>query len=123
MAVNWRGDEAIRRIRTGGARGLTRAARALLAESQTRVPWDSGDLSRSGTVHEASPAELEAAVTYSATSPDGFNYGVAVHEGLHMNFRADHNPGASAKFLERPAIELESKLMAVVATEIRREVG
>jgi len=123
MAVNWRGDEAMRRIQVGGARGLNRAARALLAESQTRVPWDTGDLSRSGTVHDATPGNLESAVSYSATSPDGYNYGVAVHEGLHMNFRADHNPGAQAKFLERPAIELEDKLMAVIATEIRREVG
>lgn len=123
MVVNWRGDEAMRRMRAGGARGLTRAARALLAESQTRVPWDSGDLSRSGTVHEATPQNLESAVSYSATSPEGFNYGVAVHEGLHMNFRADHNPGAQAKFLERPALELQAKLMAVVAMEIKREVG
>lgn len=123
MVVNWRGDEAMRRLRVGGARGLSRAARALLAESQTRVPWDSGDLSRSGTVHDATPQHLEAAVSYNATSPEGFNYGVAVHEGLDMNFRADHNPGAQAKFLERPAIELEDKLMAVVAIEIKREVG
>lgn len=123
MVVHWHGDEAMRRIRVGGARGLTRAARALLAESQTRVPWDSGDLSRSGTVHEATPTHLESAVTYSATSPDGYNYGVAVHEALHMNFHTDHNPGAQAKFLERPAKELEQKLMGVVAMEIKREVG
>ena len=123
MVVNWRGDEAIRRMRTGGARGLSRAARALLAESQTRVPWDTGDLSQSGTVHDASPQDLQAAVTFSATSPDGFNYGVAVHEDLDMDFKTDHNPGAQAKFLERPAIELEHQLMAVVAMEIKREVG
>lgn len=123
MVVNWRGDEAMRRVRTGAARGLSRAARALLAESQSRVPWDSGDLSQSGTVHDATPQELQAAVTFSATSPDGFNYGVAVHEGLNMDFRTDHNPGAQAKFLERPAIEMEQQLMGVVAMEIKREVG
>lgn len=123
MVVNWRGDEAMRRVRVGGARGLSRAARALLAESQTRVPWDTGDLSQSGTAHDASPDNLEAAVTYSAMSEDGFNYGLATHEGLDMDFKADHNPGAQAKYLERPAIEMEDQLMGVVAMEIKREVG
>lgn len=123
MVVNWRGDEAMRRVRVGAARGLSRAARALLAESQTRVPWDTGDLSQSGTAHDATPHHLEAAVSYSATAEDGFNYGVAVHEGLDMDFRTDHNPGAQAKFLERPAMEMRDKLMRVVAIEIKREVG
>jgi len=62
-------------------------------------------------------------VTFSANAPDGFNYGVAVHEGLDMDFKTDHNPGAQAKFLERPAIEMEQQLMGVVAMEIKREVG
>lgn len=123
MVVNWHGDEAMRRIRAGAATGLTMAAHALLAESQTRVPWDTGDLSRSGTVHPASEQELQSAVTYSALSPDGYNYGLAVHEGLNMDFRTDHNPGAQAKFLERPAKELEQKLMGVVALQIKRTVG
>ena len=123
MVVNWRGDEAMRKIRVGAARGLSRAARALLAESQTRVPWDSGDLSQSGTAHDATPDRLESAVSYSATSEEGYNYGVAVHEGLDMDFKTDHNPGAQAKFLELPAREMRDKLMRVVAMEIKREVG
>lgn len=123
MVVNWHGDEALQRVRVGGARGLNRAARALLAESQTRVPFDSGDLSQSGTAHDATPQDLESAVSFSATSEDGFNYGVAVHEGLDMDFRTDHNPAAQAKFLERPAEEMKAHLMGVVAMEIKREVG
>lgn len=123
MPVNWHGDEAIRRMRAGAARGLTRAAKALLAESQTRVPYDSGDLSRSGATHDATPTELVAKVTYNASSEDGYPYGVAVHEGLGIDFRTDHNPGASAKFLERPAMEMKHDLMGVVAQEIKRELG
>lgn len=123
MALNWRGDEAVQRMRVGAARGLTRAAKALLAESQSRVPVDSGDLRSSGATHDASPSELVAKVTYAASSEDGFPYGIAVHEGLDMNFRTDHNPGAQAKYLERPAREMSNELMAVVAREIKREVG
>ena len=123
MPLNWHGDEAMRRIRVGAARGLSRAARALLAESQTRVPVDSSDLRKSGATHDATPADLVAKVTYNASSEDGFPYGIAVHEGLDMNFRTDHNPGAQAKFLERPAHEMRHQLSEVVAREIRREVG
>lgn len=123
MALVWRGDEAMRRIREGGARGLTRAAKALLAEAQSRVPYDTGDLRHSGTAHPATPGRLESAVTFTASSPRGFPYGVAVHEGTHMNFKTDHNPNAQAKFLERPAKEMEDQLMRVVAVEINRAVG
>ncbi len=123
MVVNWHGDEALRKIRVGGARGLNRAATVLLVESQTRVPVDSSDLRNSGTRHEATPESLESAVSYSATSEDGFNYGLAVHEGLDMNFKTDHNPGAQAKYLEGPAEELKAQLMGVVAMDIKREVG
>lgn len=117
MALIWRGDDAMRRIMEGGARGLTRAARALGAESDARVPVDSTDLRRSRGVHEASPDSLISAVTYNTP------YAVIQHERLDFNHPADHNPGAQAKFLERPAIELEDKLMGVVAQEIRRAVG
>lgn len=123
MVVNWRGDEAIRRILVGGARGLNRAARALLAESQTRVPVDSRDLRNSGAAHDATPQHLESAVTYNATSEDGYNYALRQHEDLSLNHPTDYQPGAQAKYLERPAKELEQKLMAVVAMEIKREVG
>lgn len=119
MVVNWRGDEAIRRIRVGGARGLNRAARALLAESLPRVPVDTTDLRNSGTTHDATPSDLKSAVTYSATSEDGYPYGIRQHEDLTLN----HPHGGEAKFLERPAKEMEQQLMAVVAVEISREVG
>lgn len=123
MPVNWHGDEAIRRMRAGAAKGLTRAAKALLAESQARVPVDTGDLRRSGATHDATPAELVSKVTYNAASEDGFPYGIAVHEGLDMEMKLDHNPGAQSKYLERPAIEMQDKLMGIVAQDIKREVG
>jgi hypothetical protein len=114
VALTWRGDEAIRRMREGAAIGLTRAARALAAESDARVPVDSTDLRRSRGVHEATPDSLISAVTYNTP------YAVIQHERLDFNHPQTHNPGAQAKFLERPAMELHDKLMGVVAAEIRR---
>lgn len=119
MVVNWHGDEAMRRIRAGAVTGLTKAAHALLAESQSRVPVDSGDLRRSGTVHPATMAELQSAVSYSALSEDGYPYGIRQHEDMTLS----HPHGGEAKFLEKPAREMQDKLMRVVATEIRRAVG
>lgn len=123
MPLTWRGDEAMRRIRVGAARGLSRAAKALLAESQTRVPVRDRDLRNSGASHDATPQNLTSAVTYSATSEDGFPYAVVQHERLDFNHPTDFQPGAQAKYLERPAMEMKNKLMGVVATEINREVG
>ena len=119
MALTWRGDEAMQRMRQGAAHGLTRAAKALLAESQSRVPVDSGDLRNSGAVHPATPSSLQSRVTYSASSPDGYPYGVRQHADLAL----DHPHGGEAKFLEKPAQEMRGALMQVVAVEIKRAVG
>lgn len=116
MALTWRGDEAMDRIREGAARGLTRASKVLLAESQTRVPVRDRDLRNSGATHDAAPDNLTSAVTYDTP------YAVKQHEDLSLNHPLDFQPGAQAKYLERPAVELEDKLMQVVAVEIKRAV-
>lgn len=118
-SFEWHGEEAARLIAEAGAVGLNKAARALLAESQARVPVDSTDLRTSGATHDADPANLEAAVSYNAQNR-GFNYGLAVHEGLHMHFKTVHNPRAQAKYLEGPATEMEAELVAVVALQVAR---
>lgn len=114
MSLKWNGDDAYRRTLEGAARGLTRAAKALLAEANTRVPVDSYDLRRSGATHAATPSDLVSAVTYDTP------YAVIQHERLDFNHSQSENPGAQAKYLERPAVELHDKLMGVVARDIRR---
>ena len=115
----WNGDEAANAAQAGAVAGLNRAARAQLAESQARVPVDSGDLRNSGTTHDADAGNLEASVSYNAQN-NGYNYGLAVHEGVGMHFNPVHNPGAQAKYLEGPAVEMEAELMGVVSTSIAR---
>jgi phage-related tail protein len=121
-SFRWNGDEAAARVGDAAALGLNKAARALLAESQARVPVDSGDLRASGATHDANAGSLVAAVAYNASNR-GFPYGIAVHEGTHMNFQTAHNPRAGAKYLEGPAVEMEGELMGVVAMEIQRALG
>lgn len=117
MAVIWHGDEAERRMRVGGARGLNRGATVLMGESQARVPVDSTDLRNSAATHDATPLNLESAVTYDT------DYAVAQHERLDYHHPTDHNPGAQAKYLEGPAVELRREIGEVVGAEIRREMG
>lgn len=117
MPVQWNGDEAARRIVTGAVKGLNKAATALQSESQSRVPVDSTDLRNSSATHDATPGDLVSAVTYNTP------YAVIQHERLDFQHPTDHNPGAQAKYLEGPAVELRHKLGEIVGAEIRREVG
>ncbi|MGI6878835.1 HK97 gp10 family phage protein [Microbacterium sp. gxy059] len=118
----WNGDDAASAVAGAATTGLNKAARALLAEAQSRVPVDTGDLRNSGATHDATPDDLEAAVTFNAQQK-GFNYALAVHEGVDMNFQKTYNPNAQSKYLEGPAIELESQLIGVVRMEIKRALG
>lgn len=122
MSFTWNGDDAARAIRAAAAGGLNMAARALLAESQARVPVDTGDLRASGATHDADEGNLEAAVTYNAQNR-GFNYGLAVHEGIGMTIKTVHNSRAQTKYLEGPATEMEAELLGVVAEQIRRALS
>lgn len=115
MPVQWNDPYAA--LLAAAARGLNKGATVLMSESQARVPVDSTDLRNSAATHDATPANLESAVTYNTP------YAVIQHERLDFHHPTDHNPGAQAKYLEGPAVELRNQIGAVVAAEIRREMG
>ncbi|MEW1706986.1 hypothetical protein AB0230_07065 [Microbacterium sp. NPDC089190] len=115
MPVQWNDPE--RHIRVGAARGLNRGATVLMGESQSRAPVDQTDLRNSAATHDATPDNLQSAVTYDTP------YAVVQHERLDFNHPTDHNPNAQAKYLESAAIELRDDISAVVAADIRRETG
>lgn len=117
MALEWRGDEAIARVTAGAILGLNKAAEALLADSKALVPVDSGDLRRSGAVVQATMSDPQSAVTYNTP------YAVKQHEDLSLHHPPTPNPKAQAKYLEAPARQNADKYSAIVAAEIRREVG
>lgn len=74
--------------------GETAIAETLKAKSQPLVPVDTGALRDSATVtHDGDQATL----TYSATSPEGYDYAAIQHERLDYT----HTAG-QAKYVEQP---------------------
>ncbi|MFB6846207.1 hypothetical protein ACFCXS_15280 [Streptomyces sp. NPDC056373] len=109
--LNWNGAAALRGTRAGALRGLRVAAEHVLTESRKVVPIEEATLERSGvaTVDESS---LTAAVSYDTP------YAVRQHEEL--NYR--HDPGRTAKYLERPLTEEAATVAAIIAAELRRSL-
>ncbi|OYO16634.1 hypothetical protein CGZ93_17900 [Enemella dayhoffiae] len=99
-------EHAARLIRQAVEDGLHDAAEAVLVESNSRVPIDQGnELERSGKV---TVSGTKAVVSYDTP------YAVKQHE--RMDFH--HDPGRSAKFLERAGHSADTA--DVVADRIRR---
>ena len=91
-------------------RGLVKAGLFLQRESQLVVPVDDGPLKASAfTRKKGSHLNTEVIVGYTQ------NYAIYVHEDLD----AQHNPGQTAKFLERPARENKDKLRDIIAGEMK----
>lgn len=110
-------DRADAATRTGAARGLALAGRNALNVSNLTIPWEEGDLSRDGVV-EVDDAALEAAVSYGH---DPLNAVKAVVN--HEDMNRQHDPGRGPKFLENALNQTASQNAAIIAGEIRRELG
>lgn len=85
-------------------RGKNQAAERLLALSKEVVPYDLGDLSRSGTVVPATTVDEDSAVTYDTP------YARRLHEHPEYTFRN----GRRGKYLSGPAEENRAELAAIV---------
>ncbi|WDZ91145.1 hypothetical protein [Nocardiopsis sp. HUAS JQ3] len=100
------------RTHAAEARGLGKAAEHLLGASRQRVPIEEGTLERSG-VASVDESTLEAAVSYDT------EYAARQHEETTWQ----HDAGRSAKYLEAPFEEEHDTMLALVAAEVRRELG
>jgi len=105
----WNGDEYSLKLAQAAADGLNRGAEFLRAKSVPRAPVDRGPLRGSAQVHEASPDDLESAVSYDTP------YAVRQHEELGYR----HDDG-EAKYLERPLHENDATIQALIAKAIGR---
>jgi hypothetical protein len=93
------------------ARGaLPGAAQQLLAASQRVVPVQTGHLEESGSYQVDGDT---AAVGYSDPKA------VAAHENLQDR----HDPGRSAKYLERPLLAMRRDFLDAVVTDARNTIG
>ena len=109
--LNWNGAAAMRGTRAGAVRGLRIAAEHVLTESRKVVPIEEATLERSG-VATVDESQLKAAVSYDTP------YAIRQHEEL--NYR--HDPGRTAKYLERPLTEQADNVAAIIAAQLRRSL-
>ena len=88
---------------------INQAAQDVLAESQRRVPVDTGNLKGSARVDPATEREMVATVSYGGTAAA---YALPVHE-LHKS---------RSKYLEAPARELAPKFLNGITVEVRKSL-
>lgn len=105
--VRWTVGPVITSTADAALRGLVKWGELVLAESNSTVPHDSGDLERSGVVI---PHRSDLAVTVSYDTP----YAVTQHEALDLT----HEPGRGPKFLENSVMDNAAKGLRIVANEI-----
>lgn len=95
-----------RRWPIAGRRGLLKAGEEILEASQREVPYDTGELSRSGFVEEVDKDTV--AVGYRDSKA------VAAHENMTDHYKN----GRSAKFLERAFAAHRNTVMQTVKRSI-----
>lgn len=105
--MTWNRERAVAAARTGGNRGLEKAAAYLEDRAKQLVPVDTGetrDSADSGLLHDG-----DAVVVFTDSKA------VALHEDLHHR----HSPGKRAKYLEQPLHTEQRRLLELIAEGIR----
>lgn len=93
-------------VTSGAVKGVNTVAAEVFAESQRRVPVDTGNLKGSGRVSPATAKHVSASVGYGGSASA---YALPVHE-THMT---------KSKYLEAPAREAIPKFKEEVTAAIR----
>lgn len=101
--------DAGRDVEAAAQRGLVTAGVHILGVSNERVPYEEGDLARSGGV---SAEGLVVAVSYDT------DYAVKQHEDMSLS----HDDGRQAKFLESAMNSERQTALKLIADPIRREL-
>ena len=110
--LHWYGAKASAALGFGAARALHAAADHVLdASNDNLVPLDDGELRDSGRA-SVDDNGLVAAVSYDT------DYAVRQHEQLDLQ----HDPGRSAKYLERALIDEAAPVRKIIAAHIEREL-
>ena len=112
LRIDWHGPKVKAEARRGAARGLLLGAMHVEEESKRIVPFEEGTLARQ-TIVSVDEAALRAAVSYDTP------YAVRQHEELTYQ----HDAGRQAKYLETPLNSEGAKVAALIAREIKQELG
>ena len=107
--VIWNEQLVLQIAKAAAMSALRDGAEAILTESHTEIPHDSGTMQRSGTVTEA---PSENAVYISFNTP----YAVKQHEDLTLR----HSAGRKAKYLEDPFNRNTDRVLRLAQTRVSR---
>ena len=94
-------------------RGLLTAGEHILNKSNSQVPHEEGDLSRSGVVSSSSTSEMTVAISYDTP------YAVRQHEDLSLS----HDPGRNAKYLSNSCSSEANTAGKLIARAVKSVVG
>jgi hypothetical protein len=111
----WHGEEALRVVRGGAARGLKAGADLILSGADAQVPTESEDLRHSGRA-SVDEAGLRAAVSFGRG--DAAAYAVHQHEDLQLH----HDGGRKAKYLEDPMNQARAAVLRLLADHIAEDL-
>lgn len=116
MSAVWKSQiaEAITSLQVGALQGVREACEDLLREASAVVPYDTGDLDRSGQA--SAHLDGDAAIgTVSYDTP----YAVIQHETLEFR----HDPGRIAKYLALPTRTGARRRQDHIARTIAKNLG
>lgn len=111
VSFEWHGDEVKELIADGEIEGLELGAEHILGESRLLVPYEEGELSRSGATSVDRDART-AAISYNKP------YAARQHE--EMTWR--HDDDRQAKYLEMPFLREAPVVREIIAAQIRRKL-
>jgi hypothetical protein len=111
VSFEWHGDKAKELIAEGEIEGLQLSSEHVLAESRLLVPYEEGELDRSGATSIDEDARI-AAISYNQP------YAARQHEELTWQ----HDEGRQAKYLEMPFIREAPVVREIIAAQIRRKL-
>lgn len=111
MQYSWNGAQASQQMRSGAAEGLADAAELVLAASREVVPIEEATLSRSGAT-DVDPVGLKATISYDTV------YAARQHEELTWR----HDPGRTAKYLERPHARTADQQKQLIAQALEKKL-
>lgn len=114
MPAQWnsRVDRAIEAIGDGARVGVGQCTRDLLARAQARVPFEFGDLSRSGRTSISGGENPTGHVSFDTV------YAAVQHEDTTLR----HQDGRTADYLGGPARENAARYQQWIAQEIARNL-
>lgn len=112
----WRGPEVKRAYRKALNEGLFEVAEDLLSESGKLVPWQVGDLERSGET-DVDKQSLQATVFYDMP------YAEVQHEDTTLRHQTYKGTQRQAKYLEQPTKERAATFDEYLAEKLRKVTG